>query len=286
MAVVASVACVLGASRPARADTIVWRDDEWSRVKSWELAMTAGLGLAAGEITFLAKSPAEGRWKGTILFDSQARDFFRLGTDRARSNAGITSDLLYYTNTFFPLIVDSAIVTWGVHHSPDAAWQEFAIDAEAFSITGIISATTQRFVARERPFVAPCRAHPTNADCNPSPAVENVSFLSGHTAMALTGAMLTCFHHRKLHLYQNEAADLGICAALLTTATTASVLRMMSDRHYASDVLTGAVVGLSVGYLVPALHYDFATTKPLLGHSILLPQFGPNQGGLTLSGLF
>ncbi len=193
---------------------------------------------------------------------------------------------MYYSNTFYPVLVDVVAVTLIARRSPDAAWEEFSMDAEAFAISGLVAAATQRFVARERPFVKPCQAHPNNDDCAFTPAVENVSFISGHEAMSFTGAMLTCFHHRYLHLYDSKAADAGICAALLATATTTGLLRMMSDRHYASDVLAGTAVGLTVGYFVPAAHYNVMHPHILGEHSLILPNISANQGGLMLTGTF
>jgi membrane-associated phospholipid phosphatase len=39
-------------------------------------------------------------------------------------------------------------------------------------------------------------------------------------------------------------------------ATADGVLRIMGDRHYATDVLTGAAIGFGFGYGVPTLlHY-------------------------------
>ncbi len=271
---------------PPKHDPVVWRDDLWTRVKPWEDVMTIALALGSGVVSEATVSPTHPRWTGPILFDTAARNTFRLSSDKARSEAGVASDVMYYGNTFYPVLVDVAAVTLIARHSPDAAWEEFSIDAEAFAISGLVAAATQRFVARERPFVKPCQAHPNNDDCAFTPGVENVSFLSGHEAMSFTGAMLTCFHHRYLHLYDSKAADAGICAALLATATTTGFLRMMSDRHYASDVLAGSAVGLTVGYFVPAAHYTVMHPHILGEQTLILPNVSANQGGLTLMGTF
>jgi hypothetical protein len=46
---------------------------------------------------------------------------------------------------------------------------------------------------------------------------------------------------------------------LSALASATGVLRIVADRHYASDVIVGAVMGLSVGYGLPwLLHYCYA----------------------------
>ena len=271
---------------PPKHDPVVWRDDLWTRVKPWEDVMTLALAVGSGIVSDGTVSPTHPRWSGPILFDEAARNTFRLASDKARSEAGDASDVMYYGNTFYPVVVDMLGVTLIARRSPTAAWEELSMDAEAFAISGLVAAATQRFVARERPFVKPCMANPHMDDCALTPSVENVSFLSGHEAMSFTGAMLTCFHHRFLHLYDSKAADVGICAALLTTATTTGFLRMMSDRHYASDVLAGAAVGLTVGYLVPAAHYNVMHPHILGEHTLIVPNVSADQGGVTLVGTF
>ena len=39
----------------------------------------------------------------------------------------------------------------------------------------------------------------------------------------------------------------------LSFATTGAYLRIAADRHYATDVLTGALVGSAIGFSVPYL---------------------------------
>ena len=46
-------------------------------------------------------------------------------------------------------------------------------------------------------------------------------------------------------------------AAGLTLATLTGYLREAADKHYLSDVLTGAAVGAAVGWAIPYLHYRF-----------------------------
>ena len=76
----------------------------------------------------------------------------------------------------------------------------------------------------------------------------------------------------------------------LATVIT-GVTRIMSDRHYASDVLFGGTVGFVIGYGLPwGLHYrargGHEGTSATPSTSVaFLPFAGPNQLGIGLVGL-
>ena len=90
---------------------------------------------------------------------------------------------------------------------------------------------------------------------SPGPPVHQLgrfrSFPRGHTYSGFVGAGLSCAFHEHLNLFANEWYDSVTCAALLATATATGVLRMGADKHYASDVVVGAALGVTVGYLLP-----------------------------------
>jgi membrane-associated phospholipid phosphatase len=61
------------------------------------------------------------------------------------------------------------------------------------------------------------------------------------------------------------------CVTTLTMATATRTLRIAADKHYASDVIVGAGVGFSSGYLLPVLlHFNRPPRKsdssPTLGY--------------------
>ena len=50
--------------------------------------------------------------------------------------------------------------------------------------------------------------------------------------------------------------DALACFGALAVATGAGTMRLVGDRHYATDLLAGATIGLAAGYLMPTyLHY-------------------------------
>jgi hypothetical protein len=69
--------------------------------------------------------------------------------------------------------------------------------------------------------------------------------------MAFTSAGFSCAMHLSRRLYEDPASDGIACGTSVAMAGTTGLLRVLSDRHYLSDVLVGAALGFVVGYLVP-----------------------------------
>ena len=68
------------------------------------------------------------------------------------------------------------------------------------------------------------------------PNGEDESFPSGHTAKAFMGATLLA------HEYGNRSVWIPIAGYTVATAT--GVMRVLNNRHYMSDVIVGAAVGI------------------------------------------
>ena len=62
-----------------------------------------------------------------------------------------------------------------------------------------------------------------------------------------------CVQHSRLEIY-GGAADKIVCPAALAVAATTGLLRIVSDRHWASDVLGGAIFGTVLGAGVSWMH--------------------------------
>lgn len=277
----AAVSSLLAAGTArAESSTVRWNPD-WPRFRPSEYALTAGLAFNVAQATFLYPAPLA-NWEGGILFDDAAREALVLGSADARDAAAVMSDNIYYALATYPLLVDTAIVTWGLHGASDVAFQMMLINFESYALTGAVALTAEK-VGRVRPMADQCAKDPSYAANCGSERNLNASFLSGHTTIAFAGAGLICAHHTHLPLYDGKIADALACATGLTAATTAGVLRVMSDNHYASDVLLGSGIGIFGGYVWPMLwHYGFGPK----GHSAtsFLPQVHVQHGGLALTG--
>src|SRR5690606_31628510 len=119
-------------------------------------------------------------------------------------------------------------------------------------LTGaLLQAGIKRIAARERPDGIACTGQEPLPNCDSNNRYR--SFVSGHATMTFTAAGLTCAHHAQVPIYGAPWADVGACVVSMAAALTTSLLRMIGDRHYFSDVLAGALVGLGAGLLMPEL---------------------------------
>ena len=78
------------------------------------------------------------------------------------------------------------------------------------------------------------------------------SFPSGHSTMAFTSATFASYTFCKYFPESNWRYL--IVAGSYAMATGVAALRLSSGNHFFSDVLTGAFLGCSIGFLVPYLH--------------------------------
>lgn len=104
---------------------------------------------------------------------------------------------------------------------------------------------------------------------------NNLSFPSGHTATAFTNASLL--------FYEYKDANVWYASSGFLFATATGVLRIANNKHYVSDVLTGAGIGTAVGFLVSYWHpfQSFSLGKSKKTTALVYPQIG-NQIGLGL----
>ena len=227
--------------------------DFGSNVHTVSAGEVAGIG-ATGAVALLVESfwhaPGSARWSGPILFDGPVRDALGAKSDGGRTAAARASDVGELGLIAYPLIVDAGFATWISKGRGDVARRLLAVDAEAFAINGLLTSIVQRAVGRERPFAQGCGTAGRPA-CT-SPDDRNTSFFSGHTSFAFTSATLLCFQHGRLNLY--GAADGVVCPAALAVASLTGLLRIGADRHWATDVLTGAALGAAAGTVVSITH--------------------------------
>ena len=277
------------------APRVAW-NDAWPRFRTSEAIVTGAMLLPIAGALFLYPHPDD-NLHGGFLFDNAVRDALVLGDESARTRAASLSNLPYFGLLAFPLLVDTALVTAGIHRAGDVALEMLAMDLESYAITGAISLSFQK-LGRVRPSEKGCATDPNYASQCDNPVGLNQSFLSGHTSVAFTGAGLTCAHHRHLPLYGGGWPDVAICVASLAAASSTGVLRVMSDNHYASDVLLGVGVGLVSGWVLPEwLHYGgggegtgearrSGGLLPTFGgegwRALVAPQFSGGALGLTL----
>lgn len=126
----------------------------------------------------------------------------------------VIDDYLQYT----PWAAHAVMGLCGVKGMSKNRWQVLTADALAAIMMATIVNGLKYSINRTRP----------NGD--------NASFPSGHTATAFTGATLLA------HEYANRSIWIPIAG--YTVATTTGVMRVLNNRHYVSDVIVGAAIGI------------------------------------------
>jgi membrane-associated phospholipid phosphatase len=94
------------------------------------------------------------------------------------------------------------------------------------------------------------------------------SFFSGHTTMAFTSMVFLSTIYSTY--YPESKAKPYIWTGSLLLASTVGYLRMAAGSHFLTDVLVGAIVGTTIGYIIPKIH---ETDKP--DPALLMPEDSP-----------
>ncbi len=104
---------------------------------------------------------------------------------------------------------------------------------------------------------------------------NNQSFPSGHTALAFTNATLLFQEYKDSNLWYASSG--------FVFATATGVLRVANNKHYTSDILTGAGIGMASAFLVSYLNpfHSFEIGKKKKTTALIYPQIG-NQMGIGM----
>lgn len=220
-------------------------------------AVTAGGGALFLSSEYLLKralAPAVCRWcdrrpDGTEtlnVLDASARSLVvwpedqRLLGDTLSNISGVLSLVASYALDAYLAATNDALAGW---------WLDALVIFEASVVSGLANQTVKLIAGRERPFV---HALPEAEKPNtPHPTDNNLSFYSGHTNGSFS-ALAAAVAVSQLRGYRGAWI---LWAVGLPLAVSAPYLRMASDRHYLTDVLTGAVLGAAFGYLIPVLFH-------------------------------
>ncbi len=101
---------------------------------------------------------------------------------------------------------------------------------------------------------------------------DDLSFPSGHTTVAFTNAALLYYEYKDSNLWYASSGFLF--------ATATGILRIANNRHYTSDVLAGAGIGLASGLIVsywnPLKSVTFGKNKKTT--AFVFPQIGSQIG--------
>lgn len=144
-----------------------------------------------------------------------------------------------------PLIIDAA-------DSRFRGWFEDAfVTFETILLSQAITQVMKSAVDRTAPFVYNPRAEQDDLDS----ADAFRSFISGHTSTSFAAATAYAVTFWKRH--PQSPWRYVVAAGLETVATSVALLKIKAGYHYPTDVVAGALVGASVGLLIPMLHTEW-----------------------------
>jgi membrane-associated phospholipid phosphatase len=117
---------------------------------------------------------------------------------------------------------------------------------EALACADLVKNLLKYFVPRYRPFMYA-------GGGSDVPAAEwTLSFPSGHTTMAFTGATFATYLFAAY--FPSSPFLIPFAAMSYTLAAATGSFRVLSGMHFLSDVAVGLLTGLACGFLVPLFH--------------------------------
>ena len=232
------VTCVSAAS-PARAEAA----GELRVSLPIDISVTAGA-ATVWLVSDLLKSqlaPLACRWCEANALDTAVRDHLRW-TDHGGAAVTLSNVGAY---AVAPL-VSAGLLAVAAAEQGDARriGVDLLITAEAVALAGTLNQLVKYTAGRQRPYA---HAGVPNPDTRQGADDANLSFYSAHTSVTFsiaTAAGTVARLHRS-----RWAPVIYIAGAAIGTAT--AYLRIAADQHYLTDVVTGAVVGSTVGIVVP-----------------------------------
>jgi membrane-associated phospholipid phosphatase len=225
---------------------------------------------------FAAEAYVDGVPRSEIekLRATQVNRFDRLATRQWSHSSVVVSTVAAAAAAASPAALSIALLS---HRKPKPALVLLVMALEAatinYALTGIAKVASQR----PRPYLYnPNVSLETKLDQRDDAAR---SFYSLHTSSAFCGAIF--FAKVFSDLVPSASWRALMWSLSLSLAATAGALRVTAGKHFPTDVLTGAVAGTLVGYIVPTLHRKRTTTS-----SLALGPWLQNGAGLSLSGTF
>jgi len=159
-------------------------------------------------------SPASAELSNVLLITAIASPLLLFTSSAVRNDVG----------TFSTMYLQNILTTYSVSHLPKA------------------------LIRRYRPYAY-------NKDI-PDEIRQNVdathSFFSAHTSITFASAVFLSITFGKYNPGSNLNPYIWASSLLLATAT--GYLRYTSGNHFPTDIITGAVIGSLIGYLIPLIH--------------------------------
>jgi membrane-associated phospholipid phosphatase len=180
-------------------------------------------------------APATCRWCAVNGLDTGVRDAV-VWSDPTKAKT--VSDLMVVGVPLGVVVYDGVMMGGVKRAGPDVL-----IVGEAVAVAGAVAQLTKFLAARQRPYATYGTLPPEGVD-------DHLSFYSAHTTIAFSAAAAGGM----LAQLRGDPHYPWVYGIGFTAAAATGYFRMAADKHWFTDVLTGAVTGTAIGLAVPWLH--------------------------------
>jgi len=207
------------------------------------ILLGSGVLLSGGNlITKYALEVNRNKYDGQTFDKDDVNSFDRFFMNSYSKTKDRVADILLLASIFTPAVLAA---------TEREEWLTCAVMyAETLLIANGIKETVKVCVDRTRPFMY------YDSDSYPADDLEDGdwadSFFSGHASLSFAGATFASYTFCKY--FPESSWRIPVIAGSYALALSTASMRILSGNHFMSDVITGAVFGSAVGFLVPWLH--------------------------------
>ena len=231
---------------------LLWSQTVYEKSSKTDLPIMSGAIGGLGLGFYLGKSLDPLTQKEVIgLRQQNVLSFDRWACRNFSPKAAKLSDILLNTCVLSPLLMLASS-----NLDKGQKWTYALMYVETELLTLGITEITKNLAGRIRPYAY-----------NPEVAMQDKimssnmrkSFFSGHTSMSFASVAFLAYTYAAIH--PDSRWKPVIWGAGLSAATLVGVLRVVSGKHFPTDVLAGALVGSLIGIIIPRLHELDPTTN-------------------------
>ncbi len=180
--------------------------------------------------------------KSENLNIDDVNSFDRLTIYNYNETSAKISDYMVASMAIMPFAIN-----W-IENNDTEYFKESLIIIESIAISSALNNIVKYAISRPRPYIYTSKANTKEKNNRDA----HLSFYSGHTTFAFSTAVsfATIMSKRFDKTWQKSL----IWGIPLTLASTVAFLRINAGKHFLTDVITGAIIGSSIGWIVPYLH--------------------------------
>lgn len=213
---------------------------------AWDYPVLAAGTAAAGYGYFLENriashpfSPSDYHREDIPVYDRWAIGFY------SKPLSSI-SDVLIVIDGLAPLVLNGLELRNGEPRT--GAWADLILYGQVVAYASAVSLLSKTSRLHPRPLAYTSKAPLSERESGDARS----SFFSEHTTGAFAAAVFTGYGFQARHPESPWVP--WVWTGALSVATSVGALRILSGKHFPSDVAAGALAGSLIGYLIPRLH--------------------------------